>query len=222
MQYLCFDIQRNIKIILILTAMNSTYYWLIKIHFKKKKKVVLLFFFFFSPGQRVKAKSKWEKSWTVGKRRKKGKKKAMEREWEIQIKSHKEKEVRNRKRAEDGGRRETEIGISSVSSIQSLSRVWLFVTPWIAARQASLSITNSRSSLKLMPIESVMPSSHLILCRPFSSCPQSLPASGSFPMSQLFTSGGQSTWVSASTSVLPMNTQGWSPLGWTLWISLQS
>ena len=52
------------------------------------------------------------------------------------------------------------------SSVQSLSHVWLFVTPWIAARQASLSITNSRSSLRLMSIESVMPSSHLILCRP--------------------------------------------------------
>ena len=57
---------------------------------------------------------------------------------------------------------------------------------------------------------------------PFSSCPQSLPASGSFPMSQLFTSRGQSTGVSASTSVLPMNTQDLSPLGWTGWISLQS
>ena len=57
---------------------------------------------------------------------------------------------------------------------------------------------------------------------PFSSCPQSLPASGSFPMSQLFTWGGQSTGVSASASVLPMNTQNWSPLGWTGWISLQS
>ena len=56
---------------------------------------------------------------------------------------------------------------------------------------------------------------------PFSSCPQSFPASGSFPMSQLFTSGGQSIGVSASTSVLPMNTQDWS-LGWTGWISLQS
>ena len=72
------------------------------------------------------------------------------------------------------------------SSVQSLSHVQLFATPWTAAHQASLSITNSRSLLKLMPIESVMPSSHLILCRPFSSCPQSLPASGSFPMSQLF------------------------------------
>ena len=57
---------------------------------------------------------------------------------------------------------------------------------------------------------------------PFSSCPQSFPASGSFQMSQFFTSGGQSIGVSVSTSVLPMNTQDWSPLGWTGWISLQS
>ena len=57
---------------------------------------------------------------------------------------------------------------------------------------------------------------------PFSSCPQSLPASGSFPMNQLFTWGGQSTGVSASASVLPMNTQDGSPSGWTGWISLQS
>ena len=92
------------------------------------------------------------------------------------------------------------------SSVQSLSRVRVFATPWIAAGQASLSITNSRSLLKLMPIESVMPSSHLILCRPLLLLPQSLPASGSFPMSQLFAWGGQSTGVSASASVLPMNT----------------
>ena len=72
------------------------------------------------------------------------------------------------------------------SSVQSLSHVRLFATPCIAARQASLSITNSRSSLRLMSIESVMPSSHLILGHPFSSCPQPLPASESFPMSQLF------------------------------------
>ena len=57
---------------------------------------------------------------------------------------------------------------------------------------------------------------------PFSSCPQSFPASGSFPMSQLFAWGGQSIGLSASASVLPMNTQDWSPLGWTGWISLQS
>ena len=108
------------------------------------------------------------------------------------------------------------------SSVQLLSRVWLFATPWITACQASLSTTNSRKLLKLMSIESVMPSSHLILCHPFSSCPQSLPASGSFPMSQLLAWGGQSIEVSALASVIPMNTQDWSPLGWTAWISLQS
>ena len=109
-----------------------------------------------------------------------------------------------------------------ISSVQLLSYVRLLAIPWTAARQASLSITNSQSLLKLMSVESVMPSGHLILCVPFSSCPQSLPASGSFPMSQLFTWGGQSTGVSASASVLPMNTQDWSPLGWTGSISSQS
>jgi len=76
------------------------------------------------------------------------------------------------------------------SSVQSLSRLRLFENPWIAACQASLSITNFWSSPRLTSIKSVMPSSHLILCRPFSSCPQSLPASESFPMSQLFAWGG--------------------------------
>ena len=108
-----------------------------------------------------------------------------------------------------------EAPVMTFSSVQSLSHAWLFVTPWIVARQASLSITNSQSLLKLMPIESVMPSSHLILCCPLLLLPQSLPASGSFPMSQLFASGGQSIGVSTSASVLPMNIQDWSPLGWT-------
>ena len=108
------------------------------------------------------------------------------------------------------------------NSVQSLSRVWLFATPWIAARQASLSITISRSSLRFTFIESVMPSSHLILCCPFSCCPQSLPASESFPMSQLFTWGGQSTGASALASFLPKKSQAWSPSEWTGWISLQS
>ena len=108
------------------------------------------------------------------------------------------------------------------SSVQSLSRVRLFVTPWIAAYQTSLSITNSWSSLKLMSIKSVLPSSHLILSRPLLILPQSLPASGSFPMTQLFSWGGQRIGVSASASVLPKNTQDWSPLGWTSWISLKS
>ena len=109
-----------------------------------------------------------------------------------------------------------------ISSVQSLGHVRLFATPWIAARQASLSITNSWSLHKLTSIESVMPSSHLISVVHFSSCPQSLPASESFPVSQFFTWGGQSIGVSGSTSVLPVNTQDWSPLGWTGWISLQS
>ena len=108
------------------------------------------------------------------------------------------------------------------SSLQSLSHVRLFAIPWIAARQASLSITNSWSSLRLTYIESVMPSSHLILCRRFSSCPQSLPASESFPVSQLFAWGSQSTGVSALASFLPKKSQGWSPSEWAGWISLQS
>ena len=108
------------------------------------------------------------------------------------------------------------------STVQSLSRVWLFARPWTAARQASLSITNSQRLLKLMSIESVMPSKHLILCHPFPSSLQSFPASGSFPVSQIFASGGQSIGVSASASVLPMNIEDWFPLGWTGWISFQS
>ena len=76
--------------------------------------------------------------------------------------------------------------------------------------------------LKLMSIESVMPSNHLILVVPFSSCLQSFPASGSFPTSQFFTSGIQSIGASASASVFPVNIQDWFPLGWTGLISLQS
>ena len=108
------------------------------------------------------------------------------------------------------------------SSVQSLSHVQLFVTQWNAARQASLSIINSQSLLKLMSIDSVMPSNYLILCRTFSSRPQSFPISGSFPISQFFASSGQSIKVSASALVLPMNIQGWFPLGLIGWISLQS
>ena len=108
------------------------------------------------------------------------------------------------------------------SSVQSLSRVWLFVTPWIVARQASLSITNSQSSLKLTSIESVMQSSHLILCRPLLLLPPVPPSIGSFPMCQIFTWGSQNIGVSALASVLPMNIQDWFPLEWAAWISLQA
>ena len=105
--------------------------------------------------------------------------------------------------------------------VGSPSHVWLFVTPWTAAHQASLSITNSQSLLKLMSIESVMPSNHFSSSvLPFSFCLQSFPSSGSFPMSWLFPSGGQS--IGASASVLPMNIQDWYPLGWIGLISVQS
>ena len=108
------------------------------------------------------------------------------------------------------------------SSVQSLSRVQLFATPWIAARQASLSITNSRSSPNPCPSSWWCHPAITSSVVPFSSCPQSLPASESFPMSQLFAWGGQSIEVSALASVLPKNTQGWSPSEQTGWISLQS
>ena len=106
--------------------------------------------------------------------------------------------------------------------VQSLSHVWVFVTPWTAACQAFLSFTISQSLLKLISIQSVMPSNHLILCRPLLLLPQSFPPSGSFPMSRLFPSGGQSTGVSASASVLPVNIQDWFPLELTALISWQS
>ena len=78
------------------------------------------------------------------------------------------------------------------SSVQLLSCVWFFATPWTAARQASLSIANYQCLLKLMSIQSVMPSNHLIFCSTILRLPQSFPSSGSFQMSQLVTSGGQS------------------------------
>ena len=108
-------------------------------------------------------------------------------------------------------------------SVQSLSRVWLFATPWTAACQASLSFTISQSLLKLTHVhwvsDAIQPSHPVI---PFSSCLQSFPASRSLQMSQLFESGGQSIGASASASVLPMNTQGWFSLGLMRLISLLS
>ena len=112
--------------------------------------------------------------------------------------------------------------LSDIVSVQfSRSVVFDSETPWTAARQASLSINNSRSLLKLMSMELVMPSNISSSIIPFSHL-QSFPASGSFPVSQFFASGGQRIGVSASASVLPMNIQDWSPLGWTGWVSLQS
>ena len=111
----------------------------------------------------------------------------------------------------------------SNSSVQSLSCVQLLATPWTAAHQVSLSITNTQSLLKLISIELVS-SNNFILCHPLSSHLQSFPASGSFQTTQFFPSGGRSIGisVSASVSVLPTNMQDWPPLGWTGLISLQS
>ena len=106
--------------------------------------------------------------------------------------------------------------------VKSLSHVGLFATPWITARQAYLSITNSRSSLRLTSIESVIPSSHLILGHPLLLLPPIFQAPGSFLMSWLFTSGSQSFRTSTSASILPMYIQGWFLLGLTGLISLLS
>ena len=105
--------------------------------------------------------------------------------------------------------------------VQLLSHVWLFVTPWTAAHQASLSVAISLSLLKLMYIKSVVPSNHLFSIAPFSSCPQSF-LHQSLPMSQLFISGGQSIGASASVRVLPRNIQDWFLLGLTGLMSFQS
>ena len=102
---------------------------------------------------------------------------------------------------------------SYLSSVQLPSRVQVFVTPWTAARQAFLSNTNSRSLLKVMSTELVMPSNHLILCRPLLLLQSIFPSISVFPMSQFFASGGQS--IRASASVLPMTIQDWFPLGLT-------
>ena len=108
-----------------------------------------------------------------------------------------------------------------ISSVQSLSCVWLFVNPWTAAHQTSLSITNSQILLKLMSMESVMPSNHLILC-----CllllPSITPSIRVFSSESVLCIRGPKYW-SFSFSISPSNNiQGWSPLGWTGWISLQS
>ena len=112
---------------------------------------------------------------------------------------------------------------SGFSSVQfSCSVISDSVTQWTAAHQASLSITNSWRLLKLMSIELVMPSSHLILCRPHLLPPSIFPSIRVFSNESALYIRWPKYAVSASASVLPMNTQDWSPLGWTGWISLQS
>ena len=106
------------------------------------------------------------------------------------------------------------------SSVQLLSCVRLFATPWIAECQASLPITNSRSSLRLTSIESVMPSSHLNLCRPLLLLPPIPPSIRVLSNESTLPMSGQSTGVSALASFLSKKSQGCSP-DWTGWISLQ-
>ena len=116
----------------------------------------------------------------------------------------------------------TPIKYNAFSSVQSLSRVRLFVTPWPAAWQASLSITISQSLPKFTYTELVMPSNHLISCHSLLLPPSIFLSIRVFSNESALRISGQSIGVSGSTSVLPMNTQDWSPLGWTGWISLQS
>ena len=108
------------------------------------------------------------------------------------------------------------------SSVQSLSRVQLFLTPWIAARQASLSITISQSSLTLTSIELVMPSSHLIFCHPLLLLPPIPPSIRVFSNESTLHIRWPKYWSFSFSIILPVNTQDWSPLGWTGWISLQA
>ena len=108
------------------------------------------------------------------------------------------------------------------SSVQSLSNVQIFATPWTAAHRPPCPSPTPGVYPKLCPSSQWCHPTIAPSVVPFSSCPKSFPASGAFQMGQLFASGGQSIRVSASTSVFPMNTQDLSPIGWTGWISLQS
>ena len=110
---------------------------------------------------------------------------------------------------------------SWTSLVQSLSHVQLFATPWTAAHRPPCSSPTPRVYSNPCPLSQWCHPAISSSVVPFSRL-QSFPASGSFQMSQLFASGGQSIGVSTSASVLPMNTQDWSPFGWTGWISLQS
>ena len=112
--------------------------------------------------------------------------------------------------------------LAEFSSVQSLSRVRLIATPWIAARQASLSITNSQSSPRLISIEWVMPSSHLILCRPLLLLLPIPPSIRVFSNESTLRMSSHEAGVSASASFPPKKYQGWSPSDWTGRVSLQS
>ena len=114
------------------------------------------------------------------------------------------------------------LAIFCFGSVLSLSHVQLFVTPWTIGLRPPCSSPTPGVYSNSCPLSQWCHPSISSSAVLFSSCPQSFPASGSFPMSQFFTSGGQSIGVSTSASVLPMNIQDWFPLGWTGWISLLS
>ena len=113
------------------------------------------------------------------------------------------------------------LALWTLFSVQFSRSVFDSVTPWATACQASLSITNSCCLPKLMSIELVMPSNYLILCRPLLLLPSIFPSIRVFSNESALCIRWPSTGVSASASVLLMNTQDWSPLGWTGWISFQ-
>ena len=115
----------------------------------------------------------------------------------------------------------TEILLLCFSSVQLLSHVWLFVTPWLPHSRLPCPSPTPRACSSPCPSSQWYYPTISFSVVPFS-CLQSFPASGSFPVSQLFTSGSKSIGTSASASVLPMNSQDWFPLGWTGWIPLQS
>ena len=117
------------------------------------------------------------------------------------------------------GKREVDT-MGGGGDVQLLTCAQLFVTPWTTGRQASLSFTLSNSLLMSCPLSRWCHPTISSSVAPLSSCPQSFPASGSFPVSQFFASSGQS--IGASASVLPMNVQDWFPLGLTGLISLLS
>ena len=115
-----------------------------------------------------------------------------------------------------------QVTVHQFSSVQLLSCVQLFPNPWTAASRPPCPSPTPGVYSNSRPLSQWCHPTISSSVLPFSSCPQSLPASGSFQISQFFTSGGQSIGLSASALVLPMNIQDWFPLGWTGWISLQS
>ena len=112
--------------------------------------------------------------------------------------------------------------VGNLAVVQSLCHVWLFESPWTAAHQASLSFTISWSLLKLMSIELVLPSNHLIFCHPLFLLPSIFPSIRVFSNESVLHIRWPKYWSLASASVLPINIQDWFPLGLTGWISLPS